>query len=59
MPEIALGLVLRGFAILVIGAIARFSYQLYRQRMRFRSLATNYGLVRTFLPPPGRARFSG
>jgi hypothetical protein len=46
MLEIALCLAVRGFAILVIGATARFSYKLYHQRMRFRSLASKYGLVR-------------
>lgn len=47
MLEIALGLALKAFAILVIGATARFSYKLYSQRMPFRSLASKYGLVRS------------
>lgn len=45
MREVVLALALRGFAILAIGAIARFSYNLYHRRMRFRSLASKYGLV--------------
>ncbi len=45
MLEVALALALRGLAILFIGAVARFLYKLYHQRMRFRSLASKYGLV--------------
>lgn len=50
MREVVLALALRGFAILVIGAIARFSYNLYHRRMRFRSLASKYDLVGISLP---------
>lgn len=45
MPNVAFGLALRGLAVLFIGAVARFSYKLYHQRTRFRSLASKHGLV--------------
>jgi hypothetical protein len=45
MAALTIGLLVRALALSALGAIAVFAYNLYQQRMRFRSLTTKYGIV--------------
>lgn len=55
---ITLALAWRALALVAIGATATFAYNLYHQRMRFRSLASKHGLVCCPRPPEAHCQMS-